>query len=189
MEQCLHSVLKAAAEIDSEIIVVDNHSTDESLPYLAPRFPQVRFLKNSTNSGFGKACNRGLKEASGEYILFLNPDTLVAEDSFLQCLSFFQTHSDCGAVGVKMIDGSGEFLKESKRAFPSPLTSLFKLFGFSRIFPRSKVFSRYHLGHLDKEKNHEVDVLAGAYLMVRSEVLQTIGSFDEAFFMYGEDVD
>lgn len=189
LEQCLHSVLKAAEDMAAEIIVIDNHSTDESLPYLAPKFPQVRFIKNSTNSGFGKACNRGLKEASGDYILFLNPDTLVAEDSFARCLSFFRTHPDCGALGVKMIDGSGSFLKESKRAFPSPLTSLFKLFGFSRMFPRSKLFSRYHLGHLDKEQNHEVDVLAGAYLMVRHNVLQQVGSFDEAFFMYGEDVD
>ena len=189
LEQCLHSVLKAAEAVETEVIVVDNHSTDESLPYLAPKFPQVTFIRNRTNSGFGKACNRGLEAATGDYILFLNPDTLVAEDSFLTCLRFFEEHADCGALGVKMIDGSGAFLKESKRAFPSPLTSLFKLFGFSRLFPRSKLFSRYHLGHLDKEKNHEVDVLAGAYLLVRRSVLNEIGAFDEAFFMYGEDVD
>jgi len=189
LEQCLHAVLKAAELVDAEVIVVDNHSTDDSLHYLAPKFRQVQFLKNATNTGFGKACNRGLAEAKGEYILFLNPDTLVAEDSFVKCLSFFHSHPDCGALGVKMIDGSGAFLKESKRAFPSPLTSLFKLFGFSRLFPTSKLFSRYHLGHLDKEQNHEVDVLAGAFLMVRHDVLQKVGSFDEAFFMYGEDVD
>jgi GT2 family glycosyltransferase len=175
--------------VETEIIVIDNHSTDESVAYLAPKFPLVRFIKNTTNSGFAKACNRGLQEAKGKYILFLNPDTLVAEDSFIKCLRFFETHPDCGALGVKMIDGSGAFLKESKRAFPSPLTSLFKLFGLSQLFPKSKLFSRYHLGHLDKEESHEVDVLAGAYLMVRHEVLQTVGSFDEAFFMYGEDVD
>lgn len=189
LEQCLHSVLRAAEEVETEIIVIDNHSTDESLPYLVPKFPQVKFLKNHSNSGFGKACNRGLAEAKGEYILFLNPDTIVAEDSFTTCLRFFQTHPDCGALGVKMIDGSGAFLKESKRAFPSPLTSLFKLFGFARLFPHSPLFSRYHLGHLNKEQNHEVDVLAGAYLLVRHEVLKEVGSFDEAFFMYGEDVD
>lgn len=175
--------------METEIIVIDNHSTDESLPYLVPKFPQVRFIKNTTNSGFGKASNRGLAEAKGDYILFLNPDTIVAEDSFVKCIDFFQVHPDCGALGVKMIDGSGTFLKESKRAFPSPLTSLFKLFGLSQLFPKSKLFSHYHLGHLDKEQNHEVDVLAGAYLMVRHEVLQKVGSFDEAFFMYGEDVD
>ncbi len=189
LEQCLHAALKAAEEVETEIIVVDNHSTDESLPYLVPKFPQVKFIRNSANSGFGKACNRGLAEAKGDYILFLNPDTIVAEDSFLKCIHFFKTHPDCGALGVKMIDGSGAFLKESKRAFPSPLTSLFKLFGLSQVFPGSPLFSRYHLGHLDKEQNHEVDVLAGAYLMVRRDVLQEVGSFDEAFFMYGEDVD
>ena len=189
LEQCLHAVCNAADAIETEIIVVDNHSTDESLAYLAPKFPQVKFIKNNTNSGFAKACNRGLQKANGEYILFLNPDTLVAEDSFLKCIRFFQSHPGCGAVGVKMIDGSGSFLKESKRAFPSPLTSLFKLFGFSHIFPKSKVFSRYHLGHLEKERDHEVDVLAGAFMMVKREVLEKVGSFDEAFFMYGEDVD
>ncbi|MDQ3279163.1 MAG: glycosyltransferase family 2 protein, partial [Bacteroidota bacterium] len=189
LEQCLHAVLKAAEDVETEVIVVDNHSTDESLPYLAPKFPQVKFIRSSANAGFSKACNRGLAEAGGEYILFLNPDTLVAEDSFATCIRFFETHPDCGALGVKMIDGSGTFLKESKRAFPSPLTSLFKLFGFSRLFPRSKLFSRYHLGHLDKNQNHEVDVLAGAYLMVQHRILKEVGSFDEAFFMYGEDVD
>ncbi|RYF86948.1 MAG: glycosyltransferase [Chitinophagaceae bacterium] len=189
LEQCLHSVTKAAAQVQTEIIVIDNHSTDDSLAYLRPKFPQVIFLQNETNSGFGKACNRGLQAASGDFILFLNPDTLVAEDSFAKCVAFFQANPACGALGVKMIDGSGCFLKESKRAFPSPLTSLFKLAGLSRLFPHSSIFSRYHLGHLKKEQNHEVDVLAGAYFMTRKEVLEKVGAFDEAFFMYGEDVD
>jgi GT2 family glycosyltransferase len=181
--------VKAAQGIEAEIIVVDNHSTDESLTYLTPAFPRVTFIEGSANSGFGKACNRGLKEATGEYILFLNPDTIVAEDSFTNCIQFFETHPDCGALGVKMIDGSGAFLKESKRAFPSPQTSLFKLAGLAHFFPGSSLFSRYHLGHLDKDQNHEVDVLAGAFMMIKKEVLQKVGSFDEAFFMYGEDVD
>ena len=189
LEQCLHSVLKASATVKTEIIVVDNHSTDDSLCYLSPTFPQVRFIKNETNSGFGKACNRGLKEATGDFILFLNPDTIVAEESFSTCINFFQKNPDCGAAGVKMIDGSGAFLKESKRAFPSPLTSLFKLAGLAHLFPQSKIFARYHLGFLDKEKNHEVDVLAGAFLFTKKDVLQKVGAFDEDFFMYGEDVD
>ena len=182
-------MLKAATDIETEVIVVDNHSTDDSLVYLRPKFPSVNFIQNETNSGFGKACNRGLWEASGQYILFLNPDTIVAEDTFSECIRFFQTHPACGAVGVKMIDGSGAFLKESKRAFPSPMTSLFKLSGLSHVFPKSGFFARYHLGHLDKEKNHEVDVLAGAYLMTTKTVLNEAGAFDEAFFMYGEDID
>lgn len=189
LEQCLHSVCKAAAAQPTEIIVVDNRSTDGSLDYLRPRFPAVRFVDSETNAGFGTACNRGLREATGEYILFLNPDTLVAEDSFAASISFFEARPRCGALGVKMLDGSGAFLKESKRAFPSPLTSLFKLAGLSSLFPQSKVFSRYHLGHLPKEQDHEVDVLAGAYLLTTRAVLQNVGAFDEAFFMYGEDVD
>ena len=189
LEQCLFSVRKAAEKVTTEVIVVDNDSTDESLAYLRPKFPEVRFIENGANNGFGKACNRGLEEATGEYILFLNPDTIIAEDSFTKCIAFFQSHSQCGAMGVKMIDGGGSFLKESKRAFPSPLTSLFKLAGLAGLFPKSKLFSRYHLGHLSRDENHEVDVLAGAFLLTKKEVLQKVGSFDDAFFMYGEDVD
>lgn len=152
-------------------------------------FPGVVFIKNDKNEGFAKACNIGLSNSIGNYILFLNPDTIVAEDSFCTCLDFFKRHPECGAIGVKMIDGSGRFLNESKRSFPSPLTSLYKLFGLASLFPKSKTFAKYHLGHLNKEEDHEVDVLAGAFIMVRKEVLNKVGSFDEAFFMYGEDVD
>lgn len=189
LEQCLHSVCAASKDLETEVIIIDNHSTDESLSYLKPKFPVVKFITNITNSGFGKACNLGLKEATGDYILFLNPDTIIAEDSLVKCIAFFGSHPDCGALGVKMIDGSGRFLKESKRAFPSPMTSLFKLAGLAHIFPHSKVFSRYHLGHLDAGQTHEVDVLAGAFLLTKKDVLQKVGTFDEVFFMYGEDVD
>jgi GT2 family glycosyltransferase len=172
-----------------QIIVVDNQSTDGSIEYLQPKFPGVQFLQAGTNLGFARACNKGLKYATGNYVLFLNPDTIVAEDTLEKCIHFFEEHVDVGAIGVRMLDGAGRFLKESKRAFPSPLTSLFKLFGLSAVFPRSKTFSRYYLGHLDAHQNHRVDVLAGAFMMVRKEVLEKIGSFDEAFFMYGEDID
>ncbi|MGZ3850908.1 MAG: glycosyltransferase, partial [Flavisolibacter sp.] len=161
LEQCLYSVARAVRDLEAEVIVLDNHSTDGSLDYLRPRFPEVKFVAQHANLGFGKACNKGLSLASGRFILFLNPDTLVAEDSFTTCLSFFETRPDCGALGVRMVDGSGHFLKESKRSFPSPATSLYKLLGLSALFPRSRVFSRYHLGHLDSHSNHEVDVLAG----------------------------
>lgn len=183
------SVLKSSEGLDAEIIVVDNHSTDGSVDYLRPKFAQVKFIVNPTNTGFSKACNKGLESAIGEFILFLNPDTIVDEDCFLKCISFFESHHDCGAIGVKMVNGSGDFLKESKRSFPLPVTSLYKLFGLSLVFPKSKVFSRYHLGHLDNNTNHEVDVLAGAFMMIRKKVLDEVGSFDETFFMYGEDVD
>jgi GT2 family glycosyltransferase len=189
LEQCLYSVRKCSRGIEVETIVVDNNSTDGSITYLKPRFPEVHFIANDSNIGFAKACNMGLGIASGEFILFLNPDTILPEDCFERCIEFFKTHSDCGALGVQMVDGSGTFLKESKRSFPSPLTSLYKLFGLSLLFPKSKVFGRYHLGNLDRHQDHEVDVLAGAYLMVRKKLLDEVGSFDEDFFMYGEDVD
>ncbi len=189
LEQCLFSVQEALKKVDGEAIVVDNNSTDGSLPYLEPKFSGVLFLNNPENIGFAAACNQGLQQAAGKYILFLNPDTIVPEDCFEKCIAFMQAHPEAGALGVKMMDGSGQFLKESKRAFPGPLTSLYKLFGFARLFPKSKTFARYHLGHLDENAINEVDVLAGAFMMVSKETLQKTGNFDETFFMYGEDVD
>ena len=189
LEQCLYTVGKSATGIEAEIIVIDNNSWDNSINYLKPKFPVVRFIANHENLGFAKACNQGLKQANGKYILFLNPDTIIPEDCFQKCVAFLESHPDAGAIGVKMLDGSGKFLKESKRSFPSPLTSLFKLFGLSRLFPHSSIFSKYHLGNLDQDKDHEVDVLAGAFMMIKKEVLDITVGFDEIFFMYGEDVD
>jgi GT2 family glycosyltransferase len=189
LEQCLCSVQKAITGIPAEIIVVDNCSADNSINYLQSKFPAVQFIANKENLGFAKGCNIGLKRATGNYILFLNPDTLVPGDCFQKCISFLESHADAGALGIKMLDGRGKFLKESKRSFPSPMTSLYKLFGLSILFPRSKVFSKYHLGYLNENESHEVDVLAGAFMMVKKEVLEKVGSFDEIFFMYGEDVD
>ena len=177
------------AVIDAEVIVVDNNSTDNSIEYLTPKFPAVKYITNKENTGFAKACNQGLQQAKGNYILFLNPDTIVPEDCFTKCVSFFEANKDAGAIGIKMLDGSGKFLKESKRSFPSPSTSLYKLFGLAKLFPRSKTFSKYHLGHLKTDESNEVDVLAGAFMMIRKEVLDKVGGFDETFFMYGEDVD
>lgn len=189
LEQCLCSVQKAVAGLEAEVIVIDNNSPDHSIEYLEPAFPGIMFIANKENVGFAKACNQGLKKASGKYILFLNPDTIVPEDCFRKCMDFMEAHADAGALGIKMLDGSGRFLKESKRAFPSPMTSLYKLFGLSKLFPKSKVFSKYYLGYLDENKNNEVDVLAGAFMMIKKEVLDKTGGFDEVFFMYGEDVD
>lgn len=189
LEQCLYSVQKACLGIEAEIIVTDNNSTDGSREYLEPKFQSVHFIWNSENTGFAKANNLALEKANGDLILFLNPDTIVSEDSIKKCLQFLTTHPNCGAVGIHMVDGSGNFLKESKRAFPSPLTSLFKLSGLAMLFPGSKIFARYHLGHLPENENHEVDVLAGAFMMVSKKVLNQTGNFDERFFMYGEDVD
>ncbi|MET0462700.1 MAG: glycosyltransferase [Chitinophagaceae bacterium] len=189
LEQCLFSVQEASRGLDVEMIVVDNHSTDNSLSYLQAKFPTVRFISNAENRGFAQACNQGLRLASGRYILFLNPDTILPEDCFHKSIEYFQNTPGAGALGIKMIDGSGNFLRESKRSFPSPLTSFYKLTGLASLFPRSKVFARYHLGNLDENKNHVVDVLAGAFMLIKKEVLDLAGSFDETFFMYGEDVD
>jgi O-antigen biosynthesis protein len=189
LEQCLCSVIKACKNIEAEIFVTDNNSTDGSREFLSTQFSSVNFIWNKENTGFAKANNQALAKAKGAYILFLNPDTIVPEDCFEKCMAFFASHAEAGALGIRMIDGTGKFLKESKRAFPSPLTSLYKLSGLTKLFPRSKTFAQYHLGHLPENENHEVDVLAGAYMMVPKSILDKTGSFDETFFMYGEDVD
>lgn len=189
LEQCLHSVKYALEGTQGEVIVVDNASADNSMRYLPPRFPWVRFIRNKENEGFGKANNRALAEAKGKYILFLNPDTLVTKEAFDTCIGFLETHADAGAVGVRMLDGNGRFLRESKRSFPDPVTSFYKLTGLSALFPRSKRFARYHLGFLPENEPAEVDVLAGAFMMVKRTVLEKTGGFDPAFFMYGEDID
>jgi GT2 family glycosyltransferase len=189
LEQCLLSVSKAVVGMEAEILVVDNASTDGSCDYLPAKFRNVQFSWNTENLGFGKACNQALKQAKGNYILFLNPDTIVPEDCFRACISFFEQTENAGAVGIRMLDGSGRFLPESKRSFPSPATSFYKLSGLSFLFPHSKTFGRYHLGYLNEQQNHAVDVLAGAFMMIPKKLLDEVGGFDESFFMYGEDVD
>lgn len=189
LEQCLLSVRQASTQLDVEVIVVDNQSTDGTLQHLNPIFPGVHFIDAGQNLGFAKACNLGYQYATGAYILFLNPDTLLAPDSLDQTLAFIRNQPNCGAVGVQMVDGSGRFLKESKRGFPGPLPSLYKLTGMARLFPYSRVWARYYLGHLSPHQSHPVDVLAGAFMLVPRRVLEEVGLFDEAFFMYGEDID
>lgn len=189
LELCLQAAYKAIENIEAEIIVVDNNSTDDSVTYIQHRFPQTTFINNTDNPGFGKANNQALAIAKGEYIIYLNPDTIVPEDCFTESISFLQKNKNAGAAGVQMIDGSGNFLPESKRAFPAPVTSFFKLSGLSAAFPKSKVFNKYALGYLSKDEHHKVDVLAGAFIISTKKILQSLGGFDEDFFMYGEDVD
>ncbi|MCO6498591.1 MAG: glycosyltransferase [Chitinophagaceae bacterium] len=177
------------AGIDGEVIVVDNNSSDGSREFFEGRFPGVKFIFNEENTGFAKANNQALEIAKGKYILFLNPDTLVPEDCFSKCIGFLESKDTAGALGVKMLDGSGRFLKESKRSFPDPKTSLYKLMGLTKLFPKSKEFARYYLGHLNENETNEVDVLAGAFMMIPKKVLDITGGFDEDFFMYGEDID
>jgi GT2 family glycosyltransferase len=189
LEQCLHSVLKAIHELDSEIFVVDNNSVDGSIRMLREKFPHISLIENKENRGFSRANNQAIRKAKGEYILLLNPDTIVEDDTLVKCVRFMDGHPDAGGLGVKMIDGKGKFLPESKRGLPSPSVAFFKIFGFSAMFPRSKIFNKYHLGYLDKDKTHAVDVLSGAFMMLRKKVIDDIGMLDENFFMYGEDID
>lgn len=189
LEQCLLSVNKACSGIDSEIIVVDNNSVDGSTKIVKEKFPLVTLIENKENLGFSKANNQGIKISHGEYILILNPDTVVEEDTFRKSLTFMDAHPDAGGLGVKMIDGKGKFLPESKRGLPTPSVAFCKIFGLSRLFPKSKIFGRYHLGFLDKDKSHEVDIIAGAFMLLRRKTLDKTGLLDEAFFMYGEDID
>jgi O-antigen biosynthesis protein len=189
LEQCLYSLRHALQGIEAEVWVVDNASNDGSVGYLQPLFPGVQWILNEENEGFSKANNRALAKCSGAFVLFLNPDTLLPEDCIEKCLRFMYEQKDAGALGIKMLDGNGKFLPESKRAFPGPLISFYKLIGLTALFPKSKIFARYYLGHLSIEKNHAVDVLAGAFMLLRKEVLDSTGGFDERFFMYGEDID
>jgi GT2 family glycosyltransferase len=188
-EQCLYTVLKACKNIEAEVIFIDNNSTDGSKDFFDNKFPNVYFIWNEKNVGFSAANNLALDKATGKYILFLNPDTIVPEDCFEKCLAFFATKKNAGALGVRMIDGTGRFLKESKRGFPGLATSFFKLTGLAAIFPNSKTVARYYLGNLPEHKNHVVEVLAGAFMMVEKKNLEITGAFDENFFMYGEDID
>lgn len=169
--------------------MVDNHSTDGSELFFSNRFKDVQFIWLQQNLGFAKANNIGLTLANGSTILFLNPDTILPEDCLVQCLDFFHSKDKAGALGIRMIDGSGCFLKESKRGFPSLFTSFCKLSGLTALFPSSKFFSNYYLGHLPENQNHEVAVLSGAFMMVDKKVLDKLGGFDETFFMYAEDID
>ncbi|HRI19372.1 MAG TPA: glycosyltransferase family 2 protein [Panacibacter sp.] len=189
LEQCLCSVKQAIEFIDAEVLVIDNCSTDNSINYLEKKFGWVKFIANKTNEGFAKANNTALKHCTGDYILFLNPDTILPESILQNCIQFFEQHPEAGAVGVRMLDGSGNFLPESKRAFPSPKVSFLKLCGLSDIFPKSKLFNKYALGFLPEREVHEVDVLCGAFFMTKRNILMQNGGFDEAFFMYGEDID
>ncbi len=189
LEHCLNSVFKALQTIPSEVFVVDNQSVDGSVEMINEKFPQVNLILNKENVGFSKANNQAIRIAKGEYILLLNPDTLVGETTFSLSLDFIDKHPDAGALGIKMIDGKGNFLPESKRGLPTPWVAFYKVFGLSSIFPHSKKFSRYHLRHLHKDKNQEVEVLAGAFMLIRKKALDKSGLLDENFFMYGEDID
>jgi len=189
LEQCLHSVRKASVGLACEIFVVDNKSVDGSVQMVEEKFPEVRLIANTDNVGFSKANNQAIHLSNAEYVLLLNPDTIVEEDTFTKVVNFMDEHEDAGGLGVKMVDGKGNFLPESKRGLPTPKVAFYKIFGLSKLFPKSKTFGQYHLSFLDKDQVNEVEILSGAFMLMRKTTLDKTGLLDESYFMYGEDID
>ncbi len=189
LEQCLQSIISSKTRFKFEIICVDNNSVDGSIRMLEEKFPEVILINNSNNVGFAKACNQGIKIAKSEYILILNPDTLLEEDTLKKALAFMDANPIAGGLAVKMIDGKGKYLPESKRGIPTPAAAFYKMSGLAKLFYPSKIFGKYHLDYLNNNETHEVEILTGAFMLLRKSVLDKVGMFDEDFFMYGEDVD
>lgn len=190
IEVCLHSVLRAMEGIQAEIIVVDNNSTDGSCEMIKWKFPSVKLIANNDNKGFSKANNQGVAVARGEYILFLNPDTVMPEDFFSKTISYMDTHPEAGSIGPKLLDGKGQFAPDGKKSFPSLSVAIFKTTGINKIFSKSPYFNKYYAVHIGENDTAEVDVLSGCCMLVRNKVLNEIGgAFDEDYFMYCEDVD
>lgn len=189
LEQALLSVRRASEGLRVEVFVVDNASVDNSVTLTRERFPEVRVIANAENVGFSRANNQALRVARGRYQLLLNPDTVVAEDTFRQVVHYLDAQPRVGGLGVKMLDGHGRFLPESKRGLPTPWVAFCKMFGLSALFPRSRRFAGYHLGYLSPDETHEIDVLSGAFMLLRKTALDQVGLLDEEYFMYGEDID
>lgn len=190
LEVCLHSVLRATNEFDAELIVVDNNSTDGSMQMVAEKFPTVIRIENKDNAGFGKANNQGVAIAKGEYILFLNPDTVMPEDFFTKTIGYMDAHPEAGSIGPKLLDGKGQFAPDGKKSFPSLSVAIFKTTGINKVFSKSPYFNKYYAVHIGDDETAAVDVLSGCCMLVRTAVLPKIGgAFDEDYFMYCEDVD
>ena len=187
--QCLDSLQRALRGIDGEVIVVDNHSRDNSVALVHQAHPEVKVIENLHNLGFSKANNIALRQAKGEYALLLNPDTIVADNTIRDCIAFLDLHPDAGAAGVMLLNADGTVAPESRRGVPTPLTSFYKLSGLCRMFPRSPRFGRYYLGHLPWQTPQQIDIVSGAFCMIRRSVLDKVGLLDEDYFMYGEDID
>ncbi|WP_064715259.1 glycosyltransferase family 2 protein [Flavobacterium succinicans] len=189
LEQCVLSVQKALENIEGEIIVVDNASSDDSCTMMQTRFPEVKLIQNSENLGFSIGNNIGVAAAKGEYLCILNPDTVVAEDTFLKVLAFAEAQKNLGIVGVKLIDGSGNFLPESKRGVPTPWVAFTKIMGLYRWFPSVSIFTKYYAQHVHPDQTGKVDILVGAFMFLPRELYLEVGGFDENCFMYSDDVD
>lgn len=180
LEACIRSVQTAITDLDAEIIVIDNNSPDDSCEMMRNTFPEIQLIANKENVGFAKANNQGVAVAKGEYVCILNPDTIVAEDTFAQLLQFAETKENLGSIGCKLVDGSGAFLPESKRNIPTPMVSVKKILGNKN----SRYYSEVHENEIGK-----VDILVGAFMLMKKAVYDTVSGFDEDYFMYGEDID
>ena len=189
LELCVLSVQNSLLEIDSEIIVVDNNSHDNSCEMMKTRFPTVKLIQNNDNLGFSKGNNIAVAQAKGKYICILNPDTVVAEDTFIKILAFAQRQKKLGIVGCRLIDGAGNFLPESKRGVPTPWVAFTKIAGMYKLFPKSKLFGQYYAGHLDENQTGKVDILVGAFMLMKRDLFLEVGGFDEDCFMYSDDID
>ena len=196
LDQCIRSVLRAFEEMNTpaEIIVVDNHSADGSVDYLEQRYPQklfpmVRFVRSAHNLGFARANNIAIRQSRGEYVLLLNPDTIVGEDALKASVDFMDVHEDAGAVGVRMLGAQGRRAMESRRGLPTPMVSFFKMLGFCNRWPHHRLFGKYYMGYLPWDEPSQIEVVSGAYCMLRRKALDEVGLLDGDFFMYGEDID
>ena len=189
LELCVLSVQKAIKNLDAEIIVIDNNSSDESCAMMKQRFPNIKLFENNENSGFPKGNNIAVKEAKGEYICILNPDTVVAEDTFEKILAFAKSQTDLGIVGCKLIDGTGNFLPESKRGIPTPWVAFTKIFGLYKLFPNSTFFNKYYAQHIAENQTGKVEILVGAFMVLKRELYNQLKGFDENCFMYADDID
>ena len=189
LEQCVLSVENAIKNTDAEIIVIDNNSSDDSCAMMKLRFPNVKLIENKENLGFPKGNNIGVAQAKGEYICILNPDTVVAENTFEKIASFLAITENVGIVGVKLIDGTGNFLPESKRGIPTPWVAFTKITGLYKIFPKSRIFGKYYAQHLSENETGKVDILVGAFMVMKRNLYNEIGGFDENCFMYSDDID
>jgi GT2 family glycosyltransferase len=189
LELCVLSVQSALEHIDGEIIVVDNNSQDDSVEMMKQRFPNVKLIENKDNSGFPKGNNTGVAIAQGEYICILNPDTVVAEDTFTKVLDFAERQKNLGIVGVKLIDGAGNFLPESKRGVPTPFVAFTKMTGLYKLFPKVQGLGKYYAQQLSENETGKVDILVGAFMLIKRDLYQELGGFDENCFMYSDDID
>lgn len=175
--------------LDAEVIVIDNHSKDGSVDYLSNLFPNVYFIRNTCNLGFAKANNKAIRQSRGEYVLLLNPDTVVGEEVLRECIRFMDAHPKAGGAGVRMLKTDGTDAMESRRGVPTPMTSFYKMVGLCSRFPKHRKFGRYYMGHLPWDTPSQIEITSGAFCMLRRKTLEEVGLLDEDFFMYGEDID